>query len=161
MKKLNNKGITFIEMISSTVILLFIFQLIFNLLIISNVFREENYFDGEYRRQLHFAESYLKRDFFQSLSGREAGNNQLELLMYSGEVITYYLGDDPYGDESWEGKSKKTLYRKVSGENAQPLTQYCDVFIVEELAQENFKILKAQLYGGERKILTEGYYDKN
>lgn len=161
MKILNNKGTTFIEIISSTLILLFIFQLIFNLFIISKNFKEENFFDGEYRRQLHFAESYLKRDFFESVSGRKAGTNQLELSLHSGEIITYYLGEDPYGDESWKGKSSKTLYRKVSGENAQPLTQYCDVFTVEELWKENYLVLKAELFGGKKKLKAEGYYDKN
>ena len=161
MKNLNNNGTTFIEIISSAVILLFIFQIIFNLLIISKIFTEENFFDGEYKRQLHFAENYLKRDFFESAYGRKSGANRLELTFYSGKMITYFLGDDPYGEESWEGKSNKTLYRKVSGENAQPLTQYCDEFIVEEIFSEKYSLLKAELSGGIRKLQAEVYYDKN
>lgn len=159
MKKSDNRGLTFIEVMSSTVIILFIFQLVFNLFIFQKKFSEENYLNGEYRRQLHFAESYLKRDFYESISGRKQSTNYLELVNYSGEIITYYLAKDPYGEESWKKRSGKTLYRKIAGENAQPLTQYCEGFSVIEIVGENTTKLEAEIRGGKRKIIIEEYYE--
>ncbi len=160
MRVFNNKGVTFVEIISSTLILLFIFQLIFNLIIFQKNFSEKNYLNGEYRRQVHFAESYLKRDFYGSISARKQGSGNLELTNFKGEIITYYLAKDPYGEESWKSKSGKTLYRKVTGENAQPLTQYCNSFNLEEiLLGERVKVI-AELRGGGKMIIVEEYYEK-
>jgi len=160
MKVFDNRGLTFVEIISSTLILLFIFQLIFNLFIFQKKFSEENYLNGEYRRQLHFAETYLKRDLYGSVFARKQGKSNLELRNYTGEVLNYYLVSDPYGEESWKGKSEKTLYRKVVGENAQPLTQYCDKFNLEEIVEGERVKIKVEIRGGNRIILVEEYYDK-
>ncbi len=161
MNNINNKGTTFVEIISATVILLFMFQMMFNLFIIQKKFGEDNYMSGEYRRQIHFAKNYLSRDFFESFSARKVESEKLEITSSSGEVITYYLGVDPYGKESWKGKSEKTLYRKKTGENAQPLTQYCDLFIVNESFEDNLHVIKTEFGGGNRKIFMEGYYYEN
>lgn len=159
MKKNNIRGATFVEVISSTLILLFIFQIIFNLFIFQKKFSEENYLNGEYRRQLYFAESYLKRDFFESSSASKQGENSIVLTSHKGQLITYYLATDPYGEESWQGKSGKTLYRKISGENAQPLTQYCDGFYVNELLGEKRLKFKVEIRGGDKSLLIEEYYE--
>src|SRR6056297_2893762 len=160
MKKLSIKGTTFIEIISSTVILLFLCQISFSLLVIQKNFYEDNYFLGEQKRQLQFAQTYLKRDFYESVSARKFGDNILELRSYSGKIISYYLAYDPYGEESWKQQSKKTLYRKISGENAQPITQYCGEFFVKEEYHNDYIKVEATLFGGSKYITVEEYYEK-
>ena len=157
----DNRGTTFVEVLASTIIIFYIIQMVFGLLVYQKKFSDENYLSGEHMGQLNFAETYLKRDFFESRSSRVNGVNQLELTDYSGKVISYYLANDPYGEESWKKKSSRTLYRKVTGENAQPITQYCDSFFAEEYYGGSYLKVSAELIAGKSKLKVEEFYEYN
>lgn len=158
-RQLKQDGFTFIEAILASLILFLIFQMSFSLLLFQKKFTEDNFLRGEYQRQLNFAESWLRRDFFESRQVRALPGNELEFTSYSGEITKYYLASDPYQSESWKKKSQKTLYRKQDNEKGQPLTQFNSSFLCWEENFPDYKKINLELYAGELLLKMEEVYE--
>ncbi len=158
-KKLKKAGFTFIEVLLASLILSLLFHSSFNLLLFQKKFTQENFLRSEYQRQLNFAESWLRRDIFESRQVRVLPGNELEFTSYSGQTIRYYLASDPYQAESWEKKSQKTLYRKENKESGQPLTQFNSEFFCWEENYSAYRKLNISLSAGELLLKLEEVYE--
>lgn len=153
------EGFSLIECLAASLIFFMLFQLSFNLLLLQKKFINQNFLKAEYQRQINFAESWLRRDLFESKESRALARNELEVINYSNQSIKYYLAQDPYQAESWQGKSERTLYRKVGGAQGQPLTQFNSGFFTWEENYLGYRKLFIVLEAGDARLSLEEIYE--
>lgn len=153
------KGFTYIEVLSSIIIIFFVAEIFCSLAFFQRKIFSENILRGEYKRQLIFAESYLKRDLFQGKEISVISQDELLIRDYSGNQIYYYLALDPYREENMFRDLSKTLYRKVNNENSQPITQYFKDIIFSEENGWDYRKIKAVMITEKSELILEEYCD--
>lgn len=158
---MREKGFTYVEVLVSVVIFLFVSEIFCGLMFFSNRIFNENILDGEYASQIFFAESCIQRDIFQARSIDVISDSKILICDSKGNTICYYLEQDPYAQENMYKVLSKTLYRKENNENAQPITQYFkEILFKKEILQECTRI-EVKLITEKTQRILERYYEKD